>query len=180
MSDLPRIVRPYGAADEAFVFHSWLVSLWETSTMLHWLEKKRVLRHWHSQLERLVSRQSVRIACSPERESLILGWVCSEGEMLHYAYVKELYREQGVCRDLLAAVGHPWRCTAWTPCADRLVTHYPKLRYQPWRLTRRLKDEANQTDKGGSATGRLSVRQAGCDDRHERSGLERFELLVTR
>ena len=53
-----------------------------------------------------VQRGRVLVACSPDHEDQILGWACDEAvtggkQVLHYVYVKHMWRKGGLCRALL-------------------------------------------------------------------------------
>ncbi len=67
---------------------------------------KPVWRKHHAQLEALIDRASVLVACNPEEPSHIFGYLISEedpvGPIVHYVYVKDLYRCTGIARRLLA------------------------------------------------------------------------------
>ena len=133
-------VRPYcKETDEGFVFATWLKSLHEYSRHLHWVGKQRFFSHYHAEFERLISPATVLVACNPEDSKQIYGWICSDGEALHYAYTKEVFRQAGVFARLLESAGKPWLCSHWTPFNNLLCDKYG-LRYMPSQ--RRVSNEA--------------------------------------
>ncbi len=60
----------------------------------------------------------------------ILGWACFEVPVLHYVFVKEYYREQGIARQLLAPFGSQkviW-CSSWAPLVAKIAKEHKYLR----------------------------------------------------
>lgn len=62
---------------------------------------------------------------------LVLGWVCWEGELLHYVYVKKLARGLGVGRWLMGQAGRVRRCSHMTS-EGAGIAKAMGLRYGPW------------------------------------------------
>ncbi len=122
--------------DQAFIISSWLKSFWAHNSMWHWIGSQPFHRHWHSRVEALARPGLVTIAAHPERTVQIFGWVCSSGPQLHYVYVKDFYRRQGVGTALLKARSSPRDCSFWTEYAEHLQD---KLgwHYQPSRMGER-------------------------------------------
>lgn len=60
-------------------------------------------------IQRLLERSATLVACDPEREEDILGYLVFEPapKIVHYAYTKPSFRRAGVCRALLNASGLP-------------------------------------------------------------------------
>jgi hypothetical protein len=52
-------------------------------------------------VEKLLHRGKTLVACTPEDPDTIIGWVCYEGPVLHYAWVKEPYRYSGMLTTIL-------------------------------------------------------------------------------
>lgn len=50
---------------------------------------------------RLMAKADVKIATLPGAPDLFVGWVCRKGEVLHYIYVKQNYRQLGVASKLI-------------------------------------------------------------------------------
>lgn len=104
----PRI-RPAVVGDVAFCSATWKQSFWRESP---WAKRVRwgVFAPHHSQIiQRLLERSSVLVACDPEREEEILGYIAFElpPKILHWSYVKPSFRRAGVFSALLAATGLP-------------------------------------------------------------------------
>lgn len=106
--DLPFALRHPHKEDIPFIFNSWLVSY------RHSLHVKNIgntvyFGEHHKVLERLFKRCDARIACNPDDQNQIYGYVVFEritGTLVvHYCYVKQPYRRLGVCHQLLTAAG---------------------------------------------------------------------------
>lgn len=56
-----------------------------------------------SHIKQILTRPNIdlRIAASEKDDLTVLGWVCTEGEVLHYIYVRKDLRGNGIARDLV-------------------------------------------------------------------------------
>jgi len=97
------IVRPYSPEnDTAFVFSSWLRS-YRFSLQTKDIPTAFYYRCHHKLIEDILERPDVRIsvACLQTDPSLIFGWACFEGPVLHYIFVKPPYRRLGIAKTLV-------------------------------------------------------------------------------
>jgi hypothetical protein len=105
----PRI-RAAVTGDIAFISSTWKQSFWRESTWANRITW-RVFEPGHAKvIASLLEKSHVLIACDPESESEILGYLVFEGlpvNALHFAYVKPSFRHAGVFTALLAATGLP-------------------------------------------------------------------------
>jgi hypothetical protein len=100
-------IRPADEGDVAFLSSTWKQSFWREST---WANRIRwsVFEPGHAKvIQRLLARSLAIVACDPERETEIAGYLVYEPGAIHYAYVKPAFRRAGVLRALLAASGLP-------------------------------------------------------------------------
>lgn len=114
-------VRPAAVDDVAFIASTWKQNFWRES---HWGRRIRwaVFAPSHAVIiQRLLERSLVLVACDPEREEEILGYLVFElvpiAGAVHFAYVKPAFRHAGVLRSLLADSGLP------PDLADVQITH---------------------------------------------------------
>lgn len=100
----PCAFRPYNETDTGLVVHSWLESYHDGAP---WLRKARFGRYkgpMRRAIHRVLTRSTVVVACDPEDQTHVLGWVAAElvGRIavMHYAYVRQARREKGLAREL--------------------------------------------------------------------------------
>jgi hypothetical protein len=108
-SGAPRI-RQAVPGDVAFLSSTWkqqykFESVW--ANRIRW----SVFANGHDRVvQRLLSRSSALIACDPETEDEIFGYLVYESQpdkLLHFAYTKPAFRHAGIFRSLLAETGFP-------------------------------------------------------------------------
>lgn len=127
---LPVSIRDMVSGDVPLIYDSWIHSCLP-SQRRDWGNNAFKLRR---RIDALIRRGSeVKVAIFPEDGDVILGWACAEPpSVLHYVYVKEVYRRQGVAATLLAACGLGAAsvivCTHWTKYADLAVGHNAHFR----------------------------------------------------
>lgn len=105
-------LRPYNKEDLAFISSSWGKAYYRGSVYYKLMnakefdEKHRPLRN-----RALNSKETTIIICSAKNDPLlIMGWMCievprnKEGMLLHFLYVKEAFRNQGLAKDMLAMI----------------------------------------------------------------------------
>ena len=117
---LPVIVRELRDTDWHFVCHSW-----SRNTRLR---SRSALRRAHSWYEELRVRGTrFLVAANPEDEDQIFGWVCFEDNIVHYIFVKPIYRDQGIARSLFAGSGltSTTYCVNWNPLAQKISNKHP-------------------------------------------------------
>lgn len=57
-------------------------------------------------IDKLIADGRLVIACDPEMPSVIIGWACAKGHLLHYAFVRDGFQGKGVARQLIkVAIG---------------------------------------------------------------------------
>lgn len=103
-------IRPARDGDWSFIVHSFI----ETYAMSHYGGPFNENEMWAAYIpvvERLRKRPTLRVsvACSTENDDQILGYLLCEVSgiwpVLHFAYVKSLFRGLGVLKALLDAIG---------------------------------------------------------------------------
>lgn len=127
-------------SERNFVIDSWLRS-YEKSEFAHVVGRRYVLEHRACILRALDATSVVTLlACDLDDPDLVLGFICYEApSVLHYIYVKSVFRRSGISRYLLEstvlAEADVLTCTHWTPSAmciragaARRFNPYPFLR----------------------------------------------------
>lgn len=132
-------IRAYKECDKDFILASWLHSYKHSSDFAKRI-KHNVFYHWHNLIaNNLLSRGQVSIACLPDEEDAILGYIVSELQqdqrIVHYLLVKEEWRKLGIARALFNSVdeGKPIYFTHWTAPMTSLFDKH-SLIYDPYRI----------------------------------------------
>lgn len=101
-------LRPATESDVPFIFNSWL-KCYRHSNNTRGCENPVYFAQHHILLEGLCKRSTILIACNENDISQIYGYVCSEMVegvlVVHFIYVKEMFRKFGVANILAAAIG---------------------------------------------------------------------------
>jgi GNAT superfamily N-acetyltransferase len=138
-------VRPPTEKDYPFILQSW-VRTYARSFEEGPLWPRAIADAVHASVQRRLSRAGVEVAVAtnPTNPWFIFAYVVFErtpdGPVVHWVYVKDMYRNMGIGSDLVAyargdAPG-PLRITYRTPAAARLM---PEAVYAP-KLTRSQSD----------------------------------------
>jgi hypothetical protein len=100
-------LRPYRPSDLNFILNSWGASYYKGADYIDFLSPREFNEKHRPIREEILSRPNaaVLIACGTQDEDLILGWILVEkpkkGIILHYIYVKEAFKGEGISDELL-------------------------------------------------------------------------------
>lgn len=121
-------------SDVDFIYNSWLESYRKTENkMTHTVYYDRFKKI----LTTIFQKSLVIIACDQKDPTQIFGYIVYEPldpVILHYVYVKFMYRQHGIGKDLLEAVRkkeEPVVCTFANHAFTKLKTKW-RLTYNPW------------------------------------------------
>lgn len=99
-----------GRADPAYAFvvsswvHSYSETAWNQAGVKgECLDGDIVLEYLRKLVKRLLRDNQVRVAVLEADRDTFVGWVCGDPktQTIHYVYVKEAWREQGIAGDLV-------------------------------------------------------------------------------
>jgi hypothetical protein len=83
-------------------------------------------------VEKLLKTSEVRIASNPEDPDTVIAWAIVQSGILHFVWVKDSYRRNGVCRALLRDLGDKVVYSHETLVFRRHVAGaFPKWQYRP-------------------------------------------------
>jgi GNAT superfamily N-acetyltransferase len=101
-------IRPMEPMDARFIVGSWLDSYRKGDRASAWAARipgPVYYPHQREVIGRCLERSTIRVACHVEDEGQILGWAAVErtrsAAILHYVYVKQVFRHLGVAHALL-------------------------------------------------------------------------------
>lgn len=130
------MLRPPQQSDRNFIFDSWLKSYKES------YEGKRIpskiyFKIFQPELERIIEKSQVCVACDPEDHDQIYAYVVYEyiDDILciHWAFTKHTFRRLGIMNDLIKQINvsnNPILCTYIGINYDALKNKY-NLIYNP-------------------------------------------------
>ena len=127
-------IRAPNEDDWAFVRDSWKKSYRESQrhipSSLYW-------RAQSSEVDGYIGKAEFRVACDPDDADFIWGWACLEGETVHYVFVRNSSRGQGIASMLTSGIAHPIQCSHWSEAAEKIAAKHPgALTYAPSRRKR--------------------------------------------
>lgn len=132
------MIRPYAPGDESFVYSSWLKSYWDgyaayisaMSPQTYWVEQRRLIARLFA-----LPNTVVTVLASSTEPDVIVGWVMTNGQTVHYLYVKDAFRQMGLARSLLAAVDLAPSALTYshtTKRAEAILKKHRLATYNPW------------------------------------------------
>lgn len=89
--------------DAPFILSTWLNGLYYGNDWIREIEKNIFMKVYHDVIERKLYQPGVlvKVACLKEEHDVILGYSVYEGQILHYVFVKPVWRRIGLARDLV-------------------------------------------------------------------------------
>lgn len=137
-------IRLFVESDRGFVFHSWLKSF-KNSHYAGVIPMHHYYKVYTEALNDILSREGteVVVATNPEESDArheIFGWCCAERgpghpPVLHYIYMKQAFRHNGIAKEMLQATGildapefwYTFRTLSWS----EIVRHNPRAWHKP-------------------------------------------------
>jgi len=128
-------------SDEPFVVSSWLKS-YRNSHSTRYISNDDYYATLHPLVEGLARGAATLLAVNPQDPEQIYGWVCHEHigsvPVLHYLYVKEIFRRGKIATQLLTQAGFTpdsaFYYTFLPRGAEHLRPHYPNAAYNPFLI----------------------------------------------
>lgn len=145
LEQLPVLMRPMADMDKAFVFNSWLKSF-RNGTFCNNVDNSIYYTNQHTVIDKLLEKCTVSVCCNSEDPKIIYGYIVYEfiqGQfVLHYVYVKNIYRRLGLAKKLLYSTKHDFNVlgcyTHQTPVGNRNEEKF-NLVYHPYILLSTVK-----------------------------------------
>ena len=133
-------LRPFIDEDQSFLFNSWLKS-YRFSHFGEKITNTIYFQDHHKVIENILKKSKVLMACNVSDPSQLYGYIVV-GEVdgilvVHFIYVKHTFRNMGIGKTLLDAVGHSTDnasvYTHHTRMADKLAPKYNFV-YHPYLM----------------------------------------------
>lgn len=130
------LVRPVTPDDVGFVIHGWLEGYWADCPCSLVMHKAEWFKRWHTVVENALADERNRclVACDVDRESSLFGFIVARPpDVVHWLYVKQPYRGNGLSRLLQSGAGLAGRVrfSSWSEGARRMAFVNPDLSYDP-------------------------------------------------
>lgn len=131
------LIRRADADDAAFVFSYWLRDHYEHSAFAKGVSKSTYMQLHHLLLERTIARSTMWVACDVDQPDVLFGFICTEGDTLHYLFVKRRFRGFGIGGRLLSAAGMASGPKLFTHLTDTMISlrkRWPLAEYSPYHV----------------------------------------------
>jgi GNAT superfamily N-acetyltransferase len=147
------ILRKAVPGDLVFVASSWLRSYATSDTARlvtpHdvWARGEASAEYWNGQraLIAWLLEQGMATVLVADDEGMLQGWACASGHVLHYVYVRQSARMQGLARQLVTALGIAKNPEVRYTHRSRGVEQKrlpPRWRFDPYALFAAMQDAA--------------------------------------
>lgn len=123
-------LRDAKVADQAFISSTFLKGNYYGNPYYRQIDKDTFMLHYQEVLKSLLIRCTTKIACLQSDEDVIIGYSVYEPGVLHWVFVKDVWRKIGVAKDMI-------------PVDINIYTHTTKIgqaiapktwKLNPWRI----------------------------------------------
>lgn len=117
--------------DLRFVCASWFESYWKLNAKSTGVAYEEYKHGQDRRIRKALERSKVQVLYASEIPDELLGFSVVEGPILHYAYVKSVYRREGLASKLCEGTHY---YTHRTAKAGQAFCAYLNLKYDPYLL----------------------------------------------
>jgi len=98
--------------DYPLIYSSWLKSFADAD-QARLVTKSVYYQEHHALIDKLIAKKALFfVACSKHDDDHVYGWICvnlaSKPQVVHYVYVKQIYRKIGIANYLMEMVQKPY------------------------------------------------------------------------
>jgi hypothetical protein len=125
-------VRPFLVADRPFIFASFLNAYYYGNILARVAPVTEFWRFYNNKVAALVDDPgvTVSVACADNDPNLLLGMAITQGEVIHFVFVKEPFRLLGIAKLLLGEGPH----TAYSHLTRSARDLVGRMKYTPYLL----------------------------------------------
>lgn len=130
-------IRPPKPSDLNFIQSTFSKCIKKESSLGRACSTKIFFSEFHGVIDYLLSNASISIACSPDDESVIFGYLIHEPKTIHFIYVKAVFRNLHVAKELIESAFQGEKTLKFsfsTNDAKRIQATHPNLIYNPFSL----------------------------------------------
>ena len=127
--------RPAEASDLNFIYATMLNSLYYGCPFYSAIDKKSFFYHYQQVIKQMLLKRSISliVACLDDEPDIILGWVAHEPTIVHFVYVKNAWRKQGIATQLLKGCSQLSFVTHITALGDN-IRKEKGLKFDPFLI----------------------------------------------
>ncbi len=126
--------------DLNFIYASWSYSMRYGSDLGRDCRNHIFFKNYLKVIDYILTQARTVIAWHPSEPSVILGYITFEPDILHYCFVKDHYRKQGIGKSLYNKTGPFKYYTNRTNMIKRIQIKNSDLTYNPFILYKQLGD----------------------------------------
>lgn len=95
------VIRQGRESDRSFLFSTWLLGLYHGNDWFKEIDKTVYFKVYKAVVEGIIAHSRVDVACLPDDEDVVLGYVVYSGNTLHWIFVKKPWRKLGIAKKLM-------------------------------------------------------------------------------
>lgn len=118
--------------DENFIKATMLKGLYYGCDFYGNIEQESFFKHYSPIVAQLIRDKDVIVACLADEPDVILGYAIVSGAVLHYVFVKEAWRKQGIAKRMLD--GLQINCVTHLTNVGNCIRMKHKWLFDPWKL----------------------------------------------
>lgn len=141
------ILRNARKSDLDFIYATWLNSFhydsWTKS-----IRKSIFFDHYSKVITNLIKDATIIVACLKDEENVICGYIVSEKpNLIHYLYVKEVFRKLGIANDLYEYSFHKDQdiiITHKTRSVHDILRSKENIKFNPFLLFKGVQEDGKE------------------------------------
>ena len=91
-------VRDARLGDKSFIFSTWLLGLYHGNDWFKEIDKGIYFSTYKLIVEHLLINSRVMVACLPDDEDVVLGYIVFKENVIHWIFVKKPWRKLGIAK----------------------------------------------------------------------------------
>jgi hypothetical protein len=125
-------IRPGVQTDVNFILATWLRGLRYGNDWFEAMESESFFRNYSKIINGLLAKDGVQVAvaCLHDDPDVILGYLVSEGDKIHWAHVKSAWRKIGIASSL--APENVKTVTHLTRAGMAILKRRPSIKFDPF------------------------------------------------
>lgn len=128
------LIRKATPNDLPFIYSTWLRSFRYSSTFAKEISNEIYYEMHHQLIDRIFARgATVLVAVDKENPETLFGYLCGEGPVAHFAYVKKPFRGLSIGTALYQAYPEPIKFISHlTRDSKKFLEAHKEVRYNPY------------------------------------------------